>query len=268
MASADQRSAPSWNRMTAACARRNAPISELEAHEPVVGPPLAARVDAVRDARDEWRGAYVAPVLDPRATHRGARRSNRTSPENACSTAPASAHAADRRARSEGLARTLGSEQRGRHARTAADPRRRADPRWRAGRRLPPAPHDHAAADAPRRGSAPGRRRRVLAAADDRCGPREVASSAPRSTRCAGGSSRSSRPSKPLASARGAGARADALERRARAVRLRRLARSAGAAAQGRELLPALRSATATSSTRAPSSTSSSPSTARSGCRR
>ncbi len=38
-------------------------FGELEAHEPVVGPPLAARVDAVRARADEWRGGYVAPVL-------------------------------------------------------------------------------------------------------------------------------------------------------------------------------------------------------------
>jgi signal transduction histidine kinase len=38
-------------------------FKELEAHEPIVGPPLAAKVESVRARADEWRGAYVAPVL-------------------------------------------------------------------------------------------------------------------------------------------------------------------------------------------------------------
>ena len=78
----------------------------------------------------------------------------------------------------------------------------------------------------------------------------------------------SSRPARGRGRDPGQGARAGALERRARAVRLRRLARPPGAAAQGRELLPAARSAaTAASSTSAPTSTSASPSTAPSACR-
>ena len=82
---------------------------------------------------------------------------------------------------------------------------------------------------------------------------------------CALGSCASSRLCRTRASSStGAGRRAAALQRRARAVRLRRLARPAGAAAQGRELLPAARAPLRrASSTSAPTSTSRSPSTAR-----
>ena len=66
---------------------------------------------------------------------------------------------------------------------------------------------------------------------------------------------------------RAPGRRPGPLQRRPRAVRLRRLARPAGAAAQGRRLLPAPRSAaTAASSTSGPTSTSTTPSTAPSAC--
>ena len=80
---------------------------------------------------------------------------------------------------------------------------------------------------------------------------------------------RSSEPARSPAPDSTPGDRAAPLQRRARAVRLRRLARPAGAAAQGRQLLPAAGEALRRPARRArPSSTSTSRSTAPSGCRR
>jgi signal transduction histidine kinase len=47
--------------------------AELEAHEPAVGPPLAADIAAVRMRADAWRAGYVAPsLIAPTPTKAGA----------------------------------------------------------------------------------------------------------------------------------------------------------------------------------------------------
>ena len=96
------------------------------------------------------------------------------------------------------------------------------------------------------------------------------------SSRSSGGACRPAASSRPTRTspatprreaARRACPRARALERRARAVRLRRVARPAGAAADGRELLPAAGAALQGQARRAtPTSSSASPSTARRAC--
>ena len=83
----------------------------------------------------------------------------------------------------------------------------------------------------------------AAAARSSPSGPSEIERARPAtSTRCARGSCRArGRARAPRRSSQEQADDARALQRRARAVRLRRLARPAGAAAQGRELLPAAR---------------------------
>ena len=142
------------------------------------------------------------------------------------------------------------------------DLHRRRDPAQHVLRRARPAQAARAAARAARRARARGGARRLRARGRRRRARREVVNLARRRRRDA-------RPDRGRArgAARGRG-RPQALQRRARAVRLRRLARPPGAAAQGRELLPAAAAALRRAARRrAPTSTSASPSTARGGCR-
>ena len=137
-----------------------------------------------------------------------------------------------------------------------------------AARARPAGDSDQAAAPARRRGPPGGRRRlRARGHAERPAGSDQPGRGREQHARAhlAGARRDAGREHRPAGAHPGAGA----LELRARAVRLHRLARPAGAAAQGGELHPAAAAPLRRASwTPAPTSTSSSPSTAPSGCRR
>ena len=214
---------------------------ELHTRERATGALIAADVEAVRASAGTWR----------RST--SSRRSSRAADGRPLSL-PATRHWARRCSTDPELARTPagGSQRRGHRRPAASSTTRRTSCEVTliiAGaliigsvlrRRPVPAPDDHPAARATRRGSGTGDGRRVHdAAGASRPGPREITELAVEIE------AMRERIVQELSQVRAAHypARApvrgsEPLQRRARAVRLRRLARPAGAAAQGRELLP------------------------------